>query len=495
MKSILTSSQMKQCDYNTINYFCIPSLVLMERASESFVSVLTDYIDFDSRVLVFVGSGNNGGDGVCCARLLHNYGYNAALLLCGDKDKYSPDLNKQLEIAAKYNIEIASVTDIDNYDVLVDAIFGIGLSRDITGTYADYIKAFNDAECYKAAIDIPSGINSDTGCVMGVACNVDITVTFNYKKPGHLLYPGREYCGYTYIRDIGINDNSFLDDITPGIFNFENVDLHLLDNRKSDSNKGDFGKVLIIAGQKDMSGAAYLSAKAALRMGAGLVKVYTFLDNGPILQRQLPECLISTYDSYDEEKLSKELNWSNVCVIGPGIGQSDDATSMTRYVLDNYEKPLIIDADAINIISKDLSMLNCNNHNRIITPHLGEMRRLIQIDISQIKEDMIKVASDFANSHEIITVLKAASTVTSTLDGKSYINTSGNNGMSTAGSGDVLTGIIAGLIANNIDCDIAAGLGVYIHGLCGDEAALNTNEHYLMASDIIDSIRNVIRGL
>ena len=536
MLYVLSANQMKQCDYNTIHHFGIPSCVLMERAALGVVDVLTERIDKDARVLVFVGVGNNGGDGVCVARILYNLGYDVTLLMCGDEEKFSPDLREQLDIADKYGILKITTDDIgkstnrkDNninrigeYDVFVDAIFGIGLSRDVEGRFAECIKAFNEADGLKIAIDMPSGINTDTGSVCGIACKVDITVTFNYLKSGHLLYPGRECSGDTIVKDIGINDNSFLDDISPSIYYYERNDLDILNNRKADTNKGYFGKVLVIAGHEGMSGAAYLAAKAVLRMGAGLVKIYTTSDNGDVLRSQLPECLMTTYESYDEESLQKELNWSTECVIGPGIGTDETVTLITKYVLNDYNKPLVIDADALNIISGDLSLLVCRqdnykmdeetlgdgngydgecqreegndklHYNRIITPHPGEMSRLCGMDISHIKKDMVKVSRDFADKYGVITVLKAASTVTSIPNGKSYINTSGNNGMATGGSGDVLTGIIAGIIANGIAADVAAGLGVYLHGLCGDYAAEKYNKHYIIASDIIEAIGKVI---
>ncbi len=494
MKAILTASQMREADRNTIEYYGIPSAVLMERASLSVANVITEHADKNSKVLVFVGTGNNGGDGVCVARIIHNIGYEAALLICGDEDKFSDELKKQLEIAGKYNIARVSFEDVDEFDVFVDAIFGIGLSRDVTGHFAECINAFNSARGLKVAIDIPSGINTDNGNVCGIACHVDITVTFNYLKPGHLLYPGKKYSGKTIVCDIGINDNSFLDTIKPGILCFDREDIAVVNNRSADTNKGDFGKVLVIAGHQDMSGAAFLSAKAALRMGAGLVKIYTTSDNGLILGSEFPEALISTYNEYDEEQLIEELNWSTVCVIGPGIGQDDVATCITKYVINNYDKPLVIDADALNIISNNMELLDKHFYNRIITPHPGEMSRLTGMNISNIKEDLIRCATDFTDKYGVTTVLKCASTVTSTPSGNVYINMSGNNGMATGGSGDVLAGMIAGLIANHIDVDTAAALGVYIHGLCGDKVASESNVNYLIATDIISAIGKVLRG-
>ncbi len=499
MQTVLTAEEMKKCDHNTINHFGINSAVLMERASLAVAETVSENVNKKERILVFCGPGNNGGDGVCTARILQNYGYNISILLFGNEDKFSTDLKKQLEISRKYginevNVSDVSIPDIDDFDVLIDAIFGIGLSRDVSGIFADAIELFNRTEAKKIAIDIPSGINTDTGSVLSVACRVDITVTFNFRKVGHILYPGKEYSGNVIVKDIGINSNSFLGSISPNHYCYDKNDSRrYLSDRKNDSNKGDFGKVLIIAGSNGMSGAAYFSAKAALRMGAGLVKIYTTEDNRSILQTKLPEAIIATYDSFDKDSLEKELDWSTECVIGPGIGTDNTAERITKTVIKNYSKPLIIDADALNIIKNDISVLDNNYDNIIITPHLGEMSRLTGMSIEDIKNDMEGCCTHFTDKYNVITVLKSASTVTAIPDGSVCLNDSGNNGMSTGGSGDVLTGIIAGLIANNIPLRIASGLSVYIHGLAGDMATLNSSEHYVIASDIIDMLKLVLR--
>ena len=493
MKTVLSANEMKKCDYNTINHYKISSAVLMERASLSVFSMLSEHIDKYSNILVFVGTGNNGGDGVCLARILHNYGFNVSILLCGDEVKFSNDLKKQLAISRNYGINEVDIKCVNEYDVLIDAIFGIGLSRDITGTFAKYVTAFNKANGFKMAIDIPSGINTDNGKVMGIACKVNATVTFNYRKIGHLIYPGREYCGTTYICDIGINDNSFLDDIKPSVYCIDDEDVMCLNNRNEDSNKGDYGKVLIIAGSNGMSGAAYLCAKAAIRTGAGLVKIYTASDNREIIQTSLPEAIVSCYGEYDENTLAKMLEWSSVCAMGPGLGQSDVSGKIVEYVINRYDKPLVVDADAINIISNNTSILENHTCPIIITPHLGEMRRLTGDEIEDIRKDMVSKALDCTNRYNVITVLKSASSVVALPNGNSFINTTGNNGMSTAGSGDVLTGIIAGIIAGGITPSMAAPLGVYIHGLCGDEASEKLSAHFVCASDIIDMLSVVLK--
>lgn len=493
MKTILTANEMKRCDYNTINHFGIKSSTLMERASLSVFSVLSEHIDYSNRILVFVGTGNNGGDGVCLARILHNYDFEVAILLCGDEDKFSNDLKEQLCISRKYGINEVSADDINQYDVFIDAILGIGLSRNVDGVFAEYVNAFNNANGFKLAIDIPSGINTDNGSIMGVACKVDATVSFNFRKPGHLLYPGREYSGNTFICDIGINSRSFLKCINPKVFCIDNDDLSVVNNRREDTNKGDYGKVLIIAGSNGMSGAAYLCAKAALRMGAGLVKIYTTSDNRQILQTEFPEAIVSCYDTFDRDSIDEEMKWSTVCAIGPGISRSDTARRIVEYVVEKYDKPLVVDADAINVISEELSILKKHHAQIIITPHLGEMKRLTGDEISVIKSDMPRIASEFAEKYNVITVLKSASTVIAINNDNTFVNTSGNSGMATAGSGDVLTGIITGLIANNLSVEIAAPLGVYIHGLCGDKASDKLGAHFVNASDIIDMISYVMK--
>ncbi len=520
MNTVLTAEEMKQCDYNTINYFGIKGSTLMERASLSVCDELKKHIKFSDKILAFVGTGNNGGDSVCVARLMHNFGFNVSILLCGDEAKFSSDLKEQLDIARRYNISEKSlfefwdgnsignfeaVSGISNFDVYVDGIFGIGLSRNVEGLFLEAIKLFNNQKGYKVAIDIPSGINTNTGQVMGEACKVDATITFNFLKNAHLLYPGRNYSGKTSVCDIGINENSFLEDIqlenvkriSPKTFSLEKCDLHLLNNRNDASNKGDYGKILIIAGSQGMSGAAYFSACAALRMGAGLVKVYTTEDNREILQKKLPEAIVVTYSGFDDEKLQQELSWSNVTVIGPGIGGSKASQQIVKYVLSNYDKHLIIDADAINILSENIDLLQKMKTIPVLTPHMGEMHRLNKLDISEIKSNPLEHAKDFASKYKVCLCLKdAATVVVSGNDEANYINTSGNSGMSTAGSGDVLTGIIAAILGANKhlpQINKLVALAVYFHGLCGDKAASKLGAHSMLASDIIDAISDVLK--
>lgn len=491
MKTVLYSNEMQTCDYNTINYYKINSEILMERAALAVSEEMSKYIDITDKILVFVGNGNNGGDGVAVARILNNLGYDTSILLCGEEDKFSEQLKKQLIISRQYDIKEISKDNILDYNVLVDGIFGIGLSRDIKDKFSEYIDLYNESKALKFSIDIPSGINANNGQVMGVSCKSDVTITFNFLKPGHLLYPGREFSGNTFVYDIGINENSFLNDVNPDMYCFEKDDLMLLNNRKTSSNKGDYGKILIIAGSKGMSGSAYFSAASALRMGAGLVKVYTTEDNREIIQKKLPEAIVSAYTNYDEKGLLKELEWSNVCVLGPGIGTSVLSRKIVDFVITNYSKNLILDADALNIISKNISLIKKNNCKMILTPHLGEMSRLIGKNLCNIKDDNLEIAKEFAKKYNLILCMKDAATIVAS--DKTYINTSGNNGMSTAGSGDVLTGIIAGVIGNGIEPHLAAPLGVYIHGLCGDMANLKLGAHSMLASDIIDSISLVLK--
>lgn len=342
---------------------------------------------------------------------------------------------------------------------------------------------------------------------MNVAVKADHTITFGHQKTGLLLYPGAEYAGEITVADIGFPQEATVK-ANPDTFYYEKHDLGLLPSRKKYSNKGTYGKVLIIAGSKGMSGAAYLSAKAAYRTGAGLVKILTSEANRIIIQTSLPEALFSAYDeeglNIDQrsQKLVSELQWASVIVIGPGLGQTKTAQELVETVLRKAEVPVILDADAINLISKKL---NCNQakgrlselsfllkENTILTPHLMELSRLTGMTVTEIADNLIDTARQCSYNNKLIYAIKDARSVVSQA-GRYYINVSGNNGMATGGSGDVLTGILGALIAQGLEPYDAACLGVYLHGLAGDEAARDKGTYSMMASDIVNSIGNVIK--
>lgn len=494
MNILVDSKQMKMCEKNTIQHFGVPSLVLMERAALGVTEEIERHTQPGSKVLLVCGTGNNGGDGLAVGRLLRQKGYEITLVIPGDWSKVSVETAKQMEICRAYEMEMRKEIPQEKFDVVVDALFGIGLSRELQGSYFEIVKQMNELNAWKVAVDISSGIHADTGAVMGIAFHADMTVTFAFQKLGMLLYPGAAYSGEVKVKDIGITAESFLEE-KPVNYEMEQEDFEKVPKRCDYSNKGTYGKVLVVAGHKNMAGAAFLSGKAAYATGAGLVKIYTEEANRTIIQQLLPEAILDTYETEQkqEEVLKKNIEWANVIVAGPGIGTGKTAEETIRIVLETAEVPVILDADGLNIVARHKEWLKEAKQRIIVTPHLGEMARLTEKSIFDIQKQLLQVACEFAEEYNVICVLKDARTITALPEGTAFINTSGNNGMSTAGAGDVLTGVIAGLIAQKMEPIQAAPFGVYLHGAGADWIGEQTGTYGMMAQDIIEGVRQVMK--
>jgi len=495
MNHLLSGIEMKQIDEYTINVLGIPSLVLMERAALETTHIIRKNIRKSDDIIVVCGSGNNGGDGIAIARMLHLKGYHVEVFFAGDETKSSDETKKQLKIIRNLGLtEYNSYVDFNHAQVIVDAIFGIGLSKPVTGRYREIIKAVNESKATVYAVDIPSGINCNDGKVMGCAIKADYTITFGYNKIGLVLYPGAVYAGRVSVVDIGFPKQA-LDHVKPKVAAIATSDLSELPKRYHYSNKGTYGKTLVIAGSKNMSGACYFSAKAAYYTGTGLVKILTTHENRVILGSSLPEAILETYDAaaINLDSLKDTILWADVIVLGPGIGLSDAARTLVKVTLNTSKVPVIIDADALNILSEDMKPLRDRTCPVILTPHIKEMSRLISKETSYITENLIEVSQSLSVNEALICVLKDARTIITNAEGEICINTSGNNGMATGGSGDVLTGIIAGLVAGGLTPFKASALGVFIHGLSGDEACHVKGEYALVASDIINYIPMVTK--
>ena len=494
---------MKLLDKNTSEHFHVPELVLMEQAAMHFVWKLCDILrDIENKKgIVFCGLGNNGADGIAIARLLNEKGIHTHICklqdLLKEESKTSESFGVQESIYHAYNYPVLhnmeQAKQIE-YDFVIDAVFGIGLTRGLNEEYCSIINQINELHGVKIAVDMPSGINSDNGQMMGAAVICDHTITFSFEKLGQYLWPGYDYAGKTHVVDMGITERSWLEK-KPVMAYLEQSDLLQMPKRPAHSNKGTFGKVLIIAGSTNMSGAAIFAAKAAYRSGAGLVKVFTSEENRSIIQTAVPESLVSTYDNrLEKEKLIEEINWADAIVIGPGIGCGKISKEMVELVRSAASVPVVWDADALNIISEDVNALLLPHTEYIMTPHLGEFSRLTNQSISWIQNDLVESAVDFARTYDVICVLKDFHTVTANPYGMSYLNLSGNNGMATGGSGDVLAGIIGAFLAQGMKGQDAAAYGVYIHGLAGDIARESTGTHALIASDIIEALKDVWKG-
>lgn len=495
MKYILNSREMKQSDENTMRRRGMLSAVLMERAAlATMQEIVKRYPNPATKVLVVCGSGNNGGDGVAVARLLYLKGYNVTIYFAGNREKATEETKRQMFIAEQYGVEISDEYPKDIVDVIVDALFGIGLSREVTGKYAEILQKMTEQDGYKVAVDIASGISADTGAVMGTAFAADLTVTFGFIKAGQLLYPGAEYTGELKVADIGIDEQS-LYELKPELKVLETSDLNRLPRRVNRSNKGSYGKLLILAGSKQMAGAAVFAAKAAYRMGCGLVRVATVEENRIILQEEVPEAVLAVYNNGTDvvEFVETQLHWADAVVAGPGISQSDLSERMLYELLKRIQVPCLCDADALNLLSKHPDWWKLVQSPLVITPHLGEMARLTGRPITEIRDRLVQTAQEFAMEHQITVVLKDARTITAQPDGQSYINVSGNHGMATAGAGDVLSGVVGALLAQKLDMHLAAALGVFIHGLAGDAAAERVGHCAMMASDIVDGLMDVLR--
>lgn len=494
MKYLPDSMQMKNADQYTIQKLGIPSLELMENAAKSCVNVLKEKAVNLSHTCIVCGSGNNGGDGFAIGRILANEGYKVTVIMAGNADKCTLETKQQMKWFLETGNKIENQWMNDEYSVIIDSIFGVGLSRKIEGRYYDLLEQLNKARAYKVAVDIPSGISADNGNVLGTAFKADLTVTFQAAKSGHIFYPGKEYSGEVVVKDIGISEEYFKDDQEVAI-TYDKCDYKsMLPLRKEDSHKGSYGKLLVIAGSKGMSGAAYLNAMSAYMAGAGLVQIYTTEDNRIILQQLIPEAIISTYESFDENQLKKLIYWADGICIGSGLGMSQISRKILKTVIETADCPCLIDADGLNMIENHSWYLDKIRHqNYIVTPHMKEMSRLTGLDVSVIKNDRLKILKDFTDKYGITCVLKDSRTCIRKAGSRAIINLTGNSAMAKAGSGDVLAGIISGLMLQGITCEHAAALGTYLHGRCGDTARCDKGSYSVMARDLIEALPVVFK--
>ena len=495
MKEVLTASEMKACDHGTIEQAGIPSMVLMERAALAVTEVIIKRYPDRNRVLVVAGKGNNGGDGLAIGRLLAKAGRQVTFFQMSGN--YSEEARKQREILLHLGFSICDIWPDGEYDIIIDALLGIGITGEVREDTRAIIQHMNqcrrqntsgDLKTHRmipviCAVDLPSGIDTDTGAVCGEAVKADLTVTFQYLKKAHLLYPGREYCGKVYLRDVGIENYGICAETA---FTYEKEEAkNLLPQRKTSGHKGTFGKVLLYAGSREMSGAALLCARAVLCSGAGMLKVLTEETNHTLLRTVLPEAMIATDPV-------KDLKWADVLVAGPGIGTSEEAKETLTGLLRASHLPTVLDADALNLVAEDSALMELLREKAlnlpvVLTPHPGELLRLSGLTMADYQQEREKTIRTLQEQCHCVLVSKDACTLVT--DGAAlYLNSTGNDGMATAGSGDVLTGVIGSLLAQGIPAFDAASKGVFLHGLAGDEAALKKGKHGMIASDLIENL-------
>lgn len=494
MKNAVSCSLMKKLDQNTIRRIGIPSLVLMERAALKTAEEMEKVLKkTEEKILCVCGSGNNGGDGIAIARILFLHGYHTEIYMAGNLSHMTQETKQQYDIARNYQVPVVNNPQWQEYTTIVDAVFGVGLTRPVEGRYADLLHEMNRTSAWKVAVDIPSGVNGDTGAVMGTAFLADLTVTFAFRKAGLCLFPGRKLAGKTVTADIGIYESS---DLMEPWYLMDDSDIEKLPPRDPEGNKGTFGKVLAVAGSAGMCGAAYFCASAALASGAGMVKVLTEKENRIPLQTLLPEAIVDC--SEKPEGWKKALDWCDVLIIGPGIGKSERSRMLLSWFLEHTsgEKPVILDADGLNLLAENPQWKKFLGKHTILTPHMGEMSRLTGKTIAELQKDRIAAAREMAKTTGAICVLKDACTVTASPDGALWLNLSGNPGMAVAGSGDVLTGVLAGMCCMELGeklpaPDKAAALGVYIHGRAGDLAAKTKGKYGMKAGDLLPAVSEV----
>ncbi len=498
-----TAEQMREIDKRTSTEIGIPSIVLMENAARAAAEVCAGELKgiSEPKVVVFAGKGNNGGDGFAIARMLNDKEIDCKLVFLFDKDKLSGDAEINYNIAVNCGITI--ITDIaeaadeaKNADIVVDALFGTGLSRPVEGIYADIIDVINKNSKIIISVDIPSGVNSDDGRIMGTSVKADITVTFALPKIGMLLYPGASRCGDIHVVNISIQPST-IDEMNIKTSFLEEKDiLNILPIRKKRSNKGTYGRLFVIAGSKDMTGAVALCCKSAFRAGAGLVYACTVQSGIHVIQQLVPEAVVMPLSEYNgkvryecyEEDIEERIHAASAVAVGPGLGMSEDVSEFVKKLITEIDTPIVIDADGLNAIADDPSILLSLKHIPVITPHPGEMSRLTGLSVREILNDPVGLARDFAVKYNTIVVLKDARTVIAAPDGRIVINVTGNPSMATGGSGDVLTGVISSFIAQGIEPFEAAAAGAYIHGLSGDISMEKLGTYGVMAGDIAENV-------
>ncbi|QDE91161.1 bifunctional ADP-dependent (S)-NAD(P)H-hydrate dehydratase/NAD(P)H-hydrate epimerase [Myxococcus xanthus] len=499
MLRVLTAAQMRQAEQAAEARHGMPSALLMENAGRGLAEVARGLIGSGGRFVVVCGPGNNGGDGLVAARFLREGGACVSVVMVGDAAKLTPEARRNLEAVKGFGVTprtLEAVEPARRGDVVVDALFGTGLSRAPAGAFADAVSAIRGwraAGAKVVAADVPSGLQSDTGAPFSPCVEADATVAFGFLKPGQVLEPGASLCGRVHRVDIGMGGESSNEVSGPELFVVEESDARrTLPARKADSHKGTFGHVLVVAGSRGKTGAAALVAKAALRSGAGLVTVAARADALDTIQAHSAEIMGIPLEASgplgmgDLDALVAAAEGKDALVIGPGIPRGPETGALIGELLSRVEVPAVLDADALNAVATDLSVLRRAKGPVVMTPHPGEMARLTGKSTKEVQAHRLDVARQFSVGLKVTLVLKGDRTLTSDADGRVYLNTTGNPGMATGGSGDVLSGICGAFLAQSLPVPSAIWTAVYAHGLAGDLAAEKRGQLGLVAGDIVE---------
>ena len=491
---IFSAEQIKAWDAYTIAHEPIGSLALMERAATACVQWILSGAYSKKHFRIFCGKGNNGGDGLAIARLLLQHQYEVDVYILEQGAAGTPDFQTNLQRLHKVTHRIHFIQSKDAFpelgkeDIIVDALYGIGLTRKIEGLAAELIQWMNTRSAYTISIDLPSGMYANQSSVGNAIVEADHTLSFQCWKLALLMEENAKYIGTVHILPIGLHPDFELNE--PARHHMLTGDLiknHLLP-RSSFSHKGDYGHALLISGSKGKMGAAVLAASACMRSGAGLLTVHVPECGYSILQVTIPEAMVSVDPHQDIfSGLPDYLDRYTTIGIGPGMGTAESTANALIALLKRYQKPMVLDADALNIIAqRGIQHVEIPEHS-ILTPHPGEFKRLFG-EISSDFERM-EMAIKQAQSLKLIIVLKSKYTLIACPDGTAWFNPTGNPGMAKAGSGDVLTGIITGLVARGYESEVAARMGVYLHGYAGDMAAIEFGEESMLAGDIVKKIK------
>jgi NAD(P)H-hydrate epimerase len=509
---VLNTRQMREADRRTIEEIGIASIVLMENAGRHVVSVMEESLEDLSamRVSVLCGRGNNGGDGFVVARILRERQIEVAVYLLGSAADVKGDARANLEVLRNLGADVVEIDDAGAWelhgsdvlagDVVVDALFGTGLNGPLTGLAETIVADLNASDVPVVSIDLPSGLSADTAEVPGPAVDATLTVTLAAPKLPLVLPPAEALAGGLSVADIGIPQAVLREVEGPWveILTRESV-RELIEPRSADSHKGDYGHVLVVAGSPGRTGAASLAARGALRSGAGLVTVATPRSSAPVLAAlgaeymtlALPETPdgMTSFDAL-EQLLAFD---ADVLVIGPGLGRSDGASALVHALVERSAVPLVLDADALNAFGGEADRLESRDGSAIvITPHPGEMSRLTGLSIDDVQAHRLEVARDFAAAHRVHVVLKGHRTIVATPDGRTSINLTGNPGMATGGTGDVLAGMIGAWLGQLLDPDAAVRIAVHLHGVAGDLAAADEGEVAVIAGDLADRLGDAL---
>lgn len=478
---VVTAEEIRRMEARAMKQYGIDEMLMIENAARS----LLDACPKVKTARIFCGTGNNGADGYALARHLKNRGTEVSVVSLGPSDNRNAAIVKAMGIPITPQ-EAMEDTEAELY---VDALFGTGLSRDITGKAAELIAYINGKSGYKLAVDIPSGINADTGAVMGLAFRADTTVTFGALKRGLFQYPGHDFAGHIVLGDCSL-PREVIEDTRCYL-----VGEVILPKRRRDANKGDFGRLLCVCGSLGMAGAAYMSAQAAVKSGCGLVTLAVPESILPQVASRLTEAMTLPLPDNGvsltraaKEAIDKAAERSQALLIGCGMRNTDETSYIVREAIERFAgKKIVLDADALNALSGTPDYFK----GTVITPHPGEMARLLDTDIASVQKDRITAAQSFAKARQCTVVLKGALTVTAYPDGRVFVNTSGNAGMAGGGFGDVLAGLTASFMAQGMED--APHIAAYLHGEAGDLCAARYSQNAMSAADILDALPEVIK--